>query len=929
MLLLSNLAEPEWISVNCTDRILSQLFCVIPRSMENTSETHRTFDQNKTCPLNHILWKTNCYNLLWYQKKQNKSLQATCFLHKMNVLSEFHILNWEFLVDATQATFPPFLIANKTSHKYAEQIYFKKYLYILRIKSRPTLLSNAEGHVICQRSEKNSKQVWPNIFFLCNSGGFVSNHLVCDGIIDCPNDNGDETDVVCDQRFQNKTASSTTHHTEFDRMNRECVALYFSSLDGVCYPFFFQHNRTNIFLKTKKHGTVCEVEKYSDCNTQSDSSMNLNQQVTMFSSVSCSHSSQLPCGIGDLSCFGAHDTCTYLLHENKHLRPCSNGGHLENCKDFECNLKFKCFESHCIFWEYICDGKWDCPQGDDESYEAICGGSDICVNMFVCRASRQTCVHLGNVCDGEQNCPRNDDELSCGLKRVICPTNCACFLFALDCNFEEFNIGEIVSPFISITVAHGNISNLERMASLFPQALQFKLARNCVRVVCQIKFPNTLMLLDLDWNKLELLTQNCFPSELKLRVVKLSRNTITFVASKSFANLLQLRILSLSGNPILSLPAHLVQGPLHLQMLSIADMKFEQIELKILAEQEVTFINTSDYHVCCVAPTNSVCSATIIWYRTCSHLLPTEKVKIFYWVISSLVVVFSGISGVAHFLTKTQNAAFSWTVIFINVDDALCGLYLIIIWVADLVFGDSFFVKQEWWRSSGMCISALYTLLWFTVLTQFMLSLLSVSRLMVVMHPVDSKYKRTKPVMTCILINYTVSGAVSLILTLVIKLVHTSVPTNLCLPLLDPTNSVLVISILTWFVVSSQLVTSVVILCTHILLVNKVYESQKATRKSKSDDNTSLVVQLLVITLSNILCWLPVNTLYISAMFLSTYPVNLVSWSTVIGIPVNSIINPSVLTVICIKKHVKSKKKTSVPATNQQLMWTWWNLLKL
>ena len=100
------------------------------------------------------------------------------------------------------------------------------------------------------------------------------------------------------------------------------------------------------------------------------------------------------------------------------MTPCRNGGHLQSCKNFECNMKFKCAESYCIPWTYVCDGKWDCPEGDDELENPACGRNVNCIHMYRCRKTNNTCLHIGNVCDGINNCPLEDDKLFCDLKDV-------------------------------------------------------------------------------------------------------------------------------------------------------------------------------------------------------------------------------------------------------------------------------------------------------------------------------------------------------------------------------------------------------------------------------------------------------------------------------------------------------------------------------
>ena len=118
--------------------------------------------------------------------------------------------------------------------------------------------------------------------------------------------------------------------------------------------------------------------------------------------------------------------------------------------------------------------------------------------------------------------------------------------------------------------------------------------------------------------------------------------------------------------------------------------------------------------------------------------------------------------------------------------------------------------------------------------------------------------------------------------------------------------------ITTWFVVITQTITSVTILVLHIVLVRHFKKSKTNIRNSKSDDDSdaaALITQLIIITASNILCWFPANGIYIAAMFLSSYPTDLIIWSILVSLPLNSIINPSVFNITIIRKYLKSRKK--------------------
>ena len=58
--------------------------------------------------------------------------------------------------------------------------------------------------------------------------------------------------------------------------------------------------------------------------------------------------------------------------------------------------------------------------------------------------------------------------------------------------------------------------------------------------------------------------------------------------------------------------------------------------------------------------------------------------------------------------------------------------------------------------------------------------------------------------------------------------------------------------------------------------------------------NLQVIVHLIVITGSNILCWFPANGIYVATMFLSSYPIDLIIWTSIICLPINFIINPIV-----------------------------------
>ena len=100
---------------------------------------------------------------------------------------------------------------------------------------------------------------------------------------------------------------------------------------------------------------------------------------------------------------------------------------------------FKCQDSYCVPWIYVCDGKWDCPEGDDEHSNPVCGNNVKCVNMYKCKHRHIICIQLGNICDNESNCPIGDDEMLCQLVNQACPALCQCLSLAVRCANFNFN----------------------------------------------------------------------------------------------------------------------------------------------------------------------------------------------------------------------------------------------------------------------------------------------------------------------------------------------------------------------------------------------------------------------------------------------------------------------------------------------------------
>ncbi len=136
-------------------------------------------------------------------------------------------------------------------------------------------------------------------------------------------------------------------------------------------------------------------------------------------------------------------------------------------------------------------------------------------------------------------------------------------------------------------------------------------------------------------------------------------------------------------------------------------------------------------------------------------------------------------------------------------------------------------------------------------------------------------------------------------------------PFSLCLPFVDPADQVHLIKVFVWFTLISETVTSGAIIVMHVVLVQevKMISENFLGVKSKQESKFVLVGQLIMVTASNILCWLPANVVYLVSMFLTRYPIDLVVWTTIAVLPLNAIFNPAIFLSVSVRKMFVLRRK--------------------
>ena len=925
LMILSNLAEPNCIQVNCSEKLLTSVLCTTENhyfSTESNTEDNLMRTKDKSCLPLSVLKASKCLNFLWIHVNVIKNFVKSCKEYNAHSLSLLNLDLFIFLFEAVSSVFPPFIFQNASNSMTVKKFTYKKYLNILRFHEEVVSLSNAEGLHVC--SSDKTEVVTNKNLFQCHSGYFVPYLFVCDGDVDC-ND-----DVFSDEAFCTCKDSEISHWwckyitSEIENHSKtKCSSLYHTTIDGSCYQYSHikrgylaiqyqsDNNHFECYNGKQLHLQLLD-DLILDCGYHGEDEPSLKYLLSHGKQFSCKYKEQIPCLEGHSKCFNITDICMYRINKYGHLNPCRNGGHLENCKEFECNLSFKCKNSYCISWSYVCNGKWDCPEGDDET-NYLCSESTFCKHMFKCRHTSKKCIHVGNVCDGYFDCPLEDDELHCELQRSKCPSKCLCLSLAIECKNKNDNFLHLNFPFISL-LFHGFSISTDTLIGLFPNVLFLIVTNGMLSDCCGIYPYFPIIFMDFSFNHLKIIAQNCFVKLRHLKAILLNDNDISSVKPQSFNDLPSLNILSLSNNPLSTVSSNFITFSHSLKLLQVRKIDFLNLNQRSFASVQVNIIDTTDYHLCCITSFDIKCTQLIPWYISCSNILESNSLKMFF-IFVSLLILFLNMTSVLHnALNHMSRSVFSILMFGIDLSDLAYGFYLTSIWLADAYYKEMFLVKEQLWRSDKFCFAAFYIILCYTLSSPLLILLLSLSRLMVVIYPLDTKFKNKifiRRITACVLL---VSSLFSIFVTCFVKLRYGTLSTAICFPFIDPSHSLQLLQVLTWVVVISHSIIISVIIYQNILLVQKVKMSSENISKSKLSYG-SLIKQLFVLNMSILLCWLPADIMYIFLYFISHYPNILIFLLPVTFGSITSLVFPILYILIHIKTRVSLSERSTTTTT--------------
>ncbi len=884
LMFLKNLAEPEWLQVNCDHQLLGDILCMIPdASSQKSGSVHISADL-RIFDTSCILKFGECYQFLWISSKSTRLIDKSR-------AKKFDVGLFLDLFDSVSAEFPPIFTQD-----------LKQVITFNRCLNKPqvaTLQKATYGFSVAHQKFSYFVNKSGNVF-KCPGGSIISALQVCDGVPDCKYSR-DEDGCLCDSK------TDTPHRGK-------CKYVSLNSDENVtrCSKMFHRlRNGTCEMYKLPVQTETRVVDKHQPKIGNFPATGNSYETLffhKMINTSQCSTNGLLSCGAGLAVCFSVSDICIYKLIQ-RYLLPCNNGGNLQQCEDFECNMKFKCPRYYCVRWAYVCDKKWDCPGGFDEFN---CVSKTSCKNMFKCVKS-ETCIHVGDVCNGYPDCLEGDDENLCRLLNFACPSDCDCVSFALRCTDTGYPLNWRHNiPYFVIYVKNCGKSFVEVLLRKISVANILSLQLNRLSDVCKLELPQPgeIFILDLSFNKEKTIERNCLGNTSQLMVFHLNNNILSHIANEAFLQSNTLTYLDLSHNFLLSINNEIFSSGI--KFLFLANNALSDVGTTGFGSLDIDYLFTKDDGLCCFASGASVCTARRPWYKRCSRTVRNTAQQVTLYCFTCIICVANAASIILLQSSKgkmfEKRKSFQKTAKRINFVDLSFVIYLTTLFVGDLVFKEGIVLKEKQWKSGPFCFAAFATFLNFGWLSPPMSGFLSLSRFMVVLHPLDTQFKESAFVGKT---TTKIAGSVFALSTLVsiFQSHFEGITTNICFPLVDPTGLSIMIKFLVWVTVVLEFSTCIFTIVISIALTQEVKKSKNkiATATSVQKSNRPIIIQLTTLVASNIISWISSGLIFIVAMFEYFYPLDMIMWTIIIIIPFNSIVTPVVFIVTTIRKNLDQK----------------------
>ena len=490
-------------------------------------------------------------------------------------------------------------------------------------KNRPCSKLYNISVLVCEKESHVYSYVCSSVQFRCMDGTCVLLVYRCDGLADCF-DASDELACSYDNTDNLISPIDGLSYNLECLLYLNCKGTRFSmfSIHAVCDGIYTQQLRTEhelcrtnhlnhlyspimtgreekeIYDKGVEKRTIDLREVFYIFMKEMSSSLHKNDSYSSQNWINSNETLTITQYLTECQQNGEQRSIAKMCKISAHIPACRFDLASSICMLIWCPGMFKCHYSYCLPMSLVCDGHYDCADGEDELF---CSNL-LCPGLLKCRGENK-CVSFDELCDGQVNCRFTfDDEITCRK----CPPGCICFYYLMSCEVTG-TFKDILSTrsYLKGLVVKGSLINITSQEIVFYSELIYINISFCglenVLVVRTFKV-NPPRILFVDFNHNSLSQVKFLSSELFSCVVyvDLSHNMIYLITSK-LIQMKYLEVLKIGDNPLQEI-FMMLRNTMHLRIIDISHVHYtDKVDIYLSTfHHEFIEIHVTDPTLCCV-----------------------------------------------------------------------------------------------------------------------------------------------------------------------------------------------------------------------------------------------------------------------------------------------------------------------------------------
>ena len=761
------------------------------------------------------------------------------------------------------------------------------------------------------------------LYFQCTKGGCIPLSKFCDGIVDCQ-DMSDE--IFC------LNESQICQNISDDNQGMSGEILCFNE-SQMSYQNASDKNHFSC-MSGETIDIILVNDAVPDCPVHGDDEVWPND--SMSSITVWDDKVMLACIPGHPKLFFHQLLCQLRWDSAGSLATCRNGAHLRDCIYHSCPHQYKCPYSYCIPVHAFCDGRVDCPDGNDET---DCH-TLFCPHFLRCKADG-LCVHKIDINNGLINCPSyHDDEL--GIK--ACPDSCECLGQAVYCFGSHLNkyIKEVDfarSLIISGVLSDVNNDTFSTFINLkyldlsnnrfsYFQTSSFSNLQSVVRlamvnvslsVIGQYYFQGLInvKVLSLKDNNIHRTERYAFYGLSSLPELDLSYQMLSEIAPCSFQGLNVLESLNLSYNLISTLSKNTLCGLPNLIDLDLRGNDINYVDpLSFTGVSNLQVLESNTQGICCYKDFQMCLPKFDDDFASCTSILSKKVLQVFVWALAVLLIIDNLAALCTLILIKSEQSKkrmiYTFYKINLTLSDLIMGCYFLLLAIFNIVYEGDYVQVASLWKKGLPCKSLALISSFSFQMSMYMTLVISAERFVALCLPMKTTFTRLRLARLVVLIGWILSAGIVTFPFVTAYIQQIQFNNALC---------VMIISFeeFDFVYVLAVVILNTVISLFHMFLYSSIIylfrqrQKQLATMtrpQKRNNQDVAITSRIICIVLSNSTCWM---TIFIMGILLQSGVVTeakVFSFCAVSVLPISALLNP-VLNIFTTSQFVESCKTTT------------------